>query len=128
MANKSASKALKINWEALREKVKATDKAVLKAVVNSVDGWTIFAPKHFLDNGLDAEIVKAFTKEIESDFSSPKGTIFDANNRPVQSVTGVYGLSLLEFIASTFGVDSWKSGRGFRANHLAEQLTALFDA
>lgn len=117
------NKMAEVNWEALRDKVKATDKGILAKVVNSVDGHTIYDPKHFTEAGLDTEIVAAFTKTLRSG-SSPKETIFGKDGRAVASMKGVYGLDLLEFIARTFGVNSWKLGRGSRACHLAEQLIA----
>ena len=110
------------NWESLREKVKATDKAVIVKVAQSIDGHTIYDPKHFTKAGLDEVIVKAFTKTLRSG-DSPKEIIY-TDGGPVSALTGVYGLALLEFIAGTFEIDSWKMGRGSRASHLAEQLTA----
>ena len=109
----------KTNWEKMRELVKATDKDTLKKAI-LVDGHTIYKPEKFLDAGLDASIVKAFTKIHESG-EHPKEQISTAAG-PVNVLEGVYGLSLLEFIAGCFGVDSWKMGRGSRAAHLAEQL------
>ena len=110
----------KVNWEQLREKVKATDGAVLKAVIRKIDGHTIYDPKAFLDEGLDPAIVAAFTKTQKSG-NHPKEQIY-VGNTVVAALKGVYGLDLLEFIARTFNVESWKLGRGSRAQHLAEQL------
>jgi hypothetical protein len=112
---------MKVNWEKLREKVLATDKEVLKKAIQ-VDGHTIYKPEKFLDAGLDASIVKAFTKKMESG-EHPKEKIY-VEGREVESLEGVYGLSVIEFVASCFDVDSWKSGRGSRADHLHEQLLA----
>jgi len=106
-------------WEKLRKLVKDTDKEILRQVV-SVDGHTIYDPQKFLDLGLDKVIVEAFTKKLRSG-DTPKEVIYQGD-REVASVTGVYGLELLEFIARVFDVDSWKMGRGSRAAHLTEQL------
>ena len=112
---------MKTNWEAVREKVKATDKETLKKVAMGCDGHTIFAPQHFLERGLDASIVTAFTKTLRSG-NHPKEQITSKDGQQVAAMTGVYGLEVIEFIACCFGVDSWKMGRGSRADHLCEQL------
>lgn len=117
------AKTKSVNWESLRDLVKATDKAVLTKIVTSVDGHTIYDPKHFTEHGLNASIVDAFTKTLRSG-NGPKATIFGKDGEVIASLKGVYGLEVLEFIARTFGVDSWKMGRGSRASHLAEQLVA----
>lgn len=109
----------KTNWEKIREKLKATDKAVLREAV-MVDGHTIYKPEKFLDAGLDAEIVTAFTKKLHSG-DHPKEQIY-VQGQEVESLTGVYGLDVLEFIASVFDVASWKMGRGSRAADLCGQL------
>lgn len=111
----------KLDWDKLREKLKATDKGILSRVVGSVDGWTIFDPKQFTELGLDPEIVEAFTKNHKSG-SHPKEQISVEGKGVVSSLKGVYGLELLQWIADVFGVSSWKMGRGFRAQHLQEQL------
>lgn len=112
-------KEVKVNWDALRETVRTTDKAVLTKVVQSTDGHTIYLPKHFTEAGLDQSIVVAFTKTLRS--GQGKEQIYKGGE-PVDTLTGIHGLQVLEFIAGCFGVDSWKMGRGSRAAHLAEQL------
>ena len=115
----------KKNYEALKEKVKSTSKDVLRQVVNSVDGHTIYAPKKFTDLGLDPEIVEAYTRVHESG-NHPKEMI-SAGNTVLPSLQGVYSLNLLQFIAGAYGVDSNKLGRGSRATDLAEQLCKLWE-
>lgn len=110
---------MKTNWVKLRATVAATDKEVLKKAI-LVDGHTIYKPEKFLDAGLDATVVKAFTKIHESG-SHPKEQI-STDAGPVNALEGVYGLAVLEFIAGVFDVSSWKMGRGSRAAHLVEQL------
>jgi hypothetical protein len=112
-------KTVKINWENLREKVKATDKEVLKKAI-MVDGHTIYDAKKFTDAGLDAEVVEAFVENMAS--GQGKEAIFDNAGNPVHSMKGVYGLSVLHFIAGCFDVTTWKMGRGSQAQHLIEQL------
>lgn len=108
-------------WNKLRDIITKTDKAILRKVVESINGHSIYPPEFFTEMGLDADVVMAFCEKIKSDFRDPKQTIYQ-NNEPVKSMTGVVGLSLLSFIAGCYGVDSYKMGRGSRANHLAEQL------
>jgi len=137
-----AKKVTKVDWEALRETVKNTDKAVLTKVVQSIDGHTIYEAKHFTEKGLDESVVNAFAKTLKSGKGQelpqspwpftivppgghgncPVWRVCDNNGVAVKSIKGVYGLDLLTFIANVFGVDSWKMGRGSRAQHLAEQL------
>jgi hypothetical protein len=111
------------NWEKAKAKLLATDKEVLKKAI-MVDGHTIYMPEKFTDAGLDASIVKLFTKIHESG-SHSKEQISTAAG-PVKALEGVYGLDLIEFIASCFDVTSWKMGRGSRAAHLAEQLVEIW--
>lgn len=110
----------KVNWEKVRETVKNTDKAVLREVIK-VDGHTIYDPSKFLDAGLDETVVKAFTKYHQSG-DHPKEQIWAKGGKQVEALAGVYGLDVIEFVASVFDVTSWKMGRGSRADHLAEQL------
>lgn len=119
MAKSTKVKTVKTDWEALRAKVVATDKEVLKKAI-MVDGHTIYDPSKFTDAGLDPAIVEAYTENMAS--GQGKEAIFDNDGNPVKSMKGVYGLNLLEFIASSFDVTSWKMGRGSRAHHLIEQL------
>ncbi len=116
-------KTVKINWENLREKVKATDKEILKKAI-LVDGHTIYDAKKFTDAGLDASVVEAFVENMDS--GQGKEAIFDNAGNPVHSMKGVYGLRVVEFIASCFDVTTWKMGRGSRAQHLQEQLMVLW--
>lgn len=109
----------KVNWEKIRATVMATDKAVLREAIK-VDGHTIYKPEKFLDAGLDATVVTAFTKYHQSG-EHPKEQIH-VGNKAVEALAGVYGLEVLEFIAGVFDVESWKMGRGSRAEHLCEQL------
>jgi hypothetical protein len=113
----------KLDWPAGRAKVQAADKAVLREALEGVDGHTLYSPQKFLEAGLDAEIVAAFTKVHRSAAGHGKETLYTDGGR-VDSLKGVYGLELLEFVAGCFGVDSWKMGRGFRAAHLLQQLLA----
>lgn len=110
---------MKKNWTKLRETVLATDKGVLRKAIE-VDGHTIYKPQKFIDAGMDKDFVAAFTKTMESG-DHPKEKIY-VQGKEVESLEGVYGLEVIEFIAGCFDVDSWKSGRGSRAGHLYEQL------
>lgn len=109
----------KVNWDKMRATVIGTDKEVLKKAI-CVDGHTIYEPEKFLDAGLDPAVVRVFTKKIRSG-DQPKEKLY-TEGVEVQSLNGVYGLELLEFIARCFDVNSWKMGRGSRAAHLVEQL------
>lgn len=110
---------MKMNWEKIRATVKATDKAVLREAIK-VDGHTIYDPAKFTDAGLDKSVVTAFTKKLQSGANYKEQIHVDG--KVVESLTGVHGLDVLEFIASVFDVSSWKMGRGSRAEHLCEQL------
>ena len=120
MKKKTTKKATKFDWDALREIVKNTDKQLLGNVCRSIDGHTIYDPKKFTEVGLDKNLVVAFTKVLCS--GTGKEQIYDSSGEAIEGLVGVYGLELLEFIARTFGVESWKMGRGSRAAHLNELL------
>ena len=80
-----------------------------------------FKPQVFLDVGLPREIVDHLTRTYESD-GSPKGTIF-VNGKPVKKLTGVYGLSLLRFLAGALGIEYADSmGRGSEARNIQAAL------
>ncbi len=111
----------KSKWEAMQEVVRKTPTNILLKVVRSVDGHTVYHPKQFLEMGLDAGVVKHFTRVYHSD-GSVKGDLFDHEGKIIPSLTGVSGLSLMEYLADCFGISTWKLGRGSGCQHLAEQL------
>ncbi len=112
------------DWAKLRQRVKDTDTKVLQDVIRGLEGHKLYAPERFLEAGLDAEIVEAFTEVHESGLDLKEQLFVDGV--PVNQLREVYGLQLLEFIASVFDVSSWKMGRCSRAFDLAEQLMEKF--
>jgi hypothetical protein len=117
---------MKTSWENVRELIRSTPKKVLKKVIKKIDGHTIYSAAHFTNLGLSEEIVAPFCKTNKSDGSDPKYQIFGKDGKLLRELEGVWGLRLLEFIASTFEVYSDKEGRGFRANDLIEKLKKKF--
>ena len=90
------------------------------------DGWTIFRPSAF--PMLPEGILAAYSHRYESDTSDHKSTIFGKDGEVLPAVEGIYGLSLVEGIASAYGIHSGKSGRGFRVQDCTRQLFDLLDA
>jgi len=117
---------MKTSWENVRELIRSTPKKVLKKVIKKIDGHTIYSAAHFTKLGLSEEIVVPFCKMNKSDGSDLKYQIFGKDGKLLRELEGVWGLRLLEFIATTFEVYSDKEGRGFRANDLIEKLKKKF--
>ncbi len=89
------------------------------------DGHSVLKPDAFTEAGLPAEVVEHVTREYRSD-GTPKGTLF-VNGRAVESLTGVYGLDLLRFLASALGVEYRPAlGRGFEATNIVSALRQHF--
>lgn len=113
-------KKKKTDWVAIANLIKGMDRKVLLESISDLDGHSLYKPQKF--SKLPPEVVEAFTETIESDTSDPKTTIFNDRGEALAYVHGIYGLRLVEFIAQTFGITSWKLGRGSRYYHLLEQL------
>jgi hypothetical protein len=106
--------------------VRETDPQVVLKVAGICDGHTIFDPKAFFDAGLHPDIVASVTITHRSDTSHPKSTIFK-EDRALTEVTGVYGLRLLEFLASALEIDYRRCmGRGFQASAIKQALHDYF--
>ena len=61
---------------------------------------------------------------LTSDYSSPKSTIFDKNGTPLESLTGIYNLSFLEWLADQLGVADYHicNGRGSQAQVIVQAI------
>ena len=106
----------------LVQMIRDTPGAVILKAVAICDGHSIFGPQAFVDAGLPEPVVRYFTSNHRSDPASHKGTIF-VGGRAVDHVTGVYGLSLLEFVAEALGVDYRRChGRGSQSSAIHQAL------
>lgn len=115
----------KKEYDKLIEQVRALPPEVILAAVRICDGHTIYLPKAFTDAGLPEAVVAHLTREYRSD-GSPKGTLF-VNGEAVKSLTGVYGLDLLRFLASSLDVEYRHAlGRGFEAQNIIAALQQRF--
>ena len=113
------------DYQKLVALIRQTDPQIILRVAGRCDGHTIFKPEAFTDLGLAPEIVEAFTHTHKSD-GSPKGSIF-VGGQAVQSLKGVYGLDLLEFLAQALDVKYRGClGRGFQAAAIQQALQAHF--
>lgn len=103
--------------------IRDTGPAVLWRIATMCDGHGIIDPQKLIEAGLDEQAVSYFTETLRSD-GTPKGTIF-VEGKPVESLDGVYGLRLLEAIASALDV-SYQSfmGRGYQAHAIQASLKA----
>lgn len=103
--------------------IRYTDPAVLWRITTMCDGHGIIDPRKLIEAGLDEQAVGYFTETLKSD-GTPKGTIF-VDGQPVESLDGVYGLRLLEAIASALDV-TYQSfmGRGYQAHAIQAALRA----
>lgn len=103
--------------ERLHQLVRETPKVALTKVVLSIDGQTIYSPVHFTKKGFSSEVVDHLLDRTVS-------TIFDMEGNFLREFRGVKGMTLLDFIASSFGVTSGKLALSKRVDHLVEQLVA----
>lgn len=91
------------------------------------NGHNIIKPHALLDAGLPVDVVEQVTVTHQSDGTS-KGTLY-VDGQPVEQLTGVHGLDMLEFMASALGVKYRQCmGRGFQASAIREALYQHFNA
>lgn len=96
---------------------------VLADVVEFCDGHSIVSPKAFTEVGVPAELVAHYETRHDSHPTDCSRQISDANDMPVDHVTGVYCLTILEEIGADLGLPgSFFYGRGSRARHLKSQI------
>lgn len=101
--------------------IRDTVPAVLWRVATMCDGHGIIAPRKLIEAGLAEDAVSYFTETLKSD-GTHKGTIF-VEGKPVKSLDGVYGLRLLEAIASALDVTYLSfMGRGYQARAIQAAL------
>lgn len=101
--------------------IRETPPDVLWQVAQMCDGHGIIDPRKLIEAGLPEQAVNYFTETLRSD-GTHKGTIF-VDGQPVDSLTGVYGLRLLEAIAAALDV-TYPSfmGRGYQARAIQSAL------
>ena len=106
-----------------------SDEQILKALdlING-DGHSIKYTRALIEVcGWPEELANAVSKEIESDTSDPKSTIFDKDGNIVEKCYGWYTLSVLMAIASALDVEYRGTiGRGFQARAIDEALREHF--
>lgn len=89
------------------------------------DGHTIFEPTFYAPHFSEDELRQAgLLTTLTSDYSSPKSTIFDKNGTPLESLTGIYNLSFLEWLADQLGVTDYRicNGRGSQAQAIVQAI------
>ena len=108
-------------FDTVQQLIRNTDPDLLWRIATICDGHGIIDPRQLVESGLPAEAVGYFTETLKSD-GTPKGTIF-VDGQPVESLDGVYGLRLLEAIASALDV-TYPScmGRGYQARAIQAAL------
>ena len=103
--------------------IREADPSVLWQVVTMCDGHGIIDPRKLIEAGLPEKAVAYFTETLKSD-GTHKGTVY-VDGQPVDKLTGVYGLRLLEAIADAHGVTYQRfMGRGFQAQAIHAALRA----
>lgn len=110
---------MKTDWKTVCENVKSMAPATIWDAIKIIDGHTIYDPSQF--DAFGPKIVKNFTQKLKSE-DNYKGQLHDNDGKEVDTLTGIYGLDLLEFIAGIFQVNTRKHGRGSRADDLLCQL------
>lgn len=113
----------KITLDTASRLIRETDPAVLWRVATMCDGHGIINPAALIEAGLPTKAVAYFTETLKCD-DTHKGTIF-VEGQPVDELAGVYGLRLLEGIASALGVTYQPfMGRGYQARAIQAALRA----
>jgi len=104
------------------------DPKIVLAAADNCDGHTIFEPKMLIDLGVPQELVDRCTQVYESNFDDPKYTISGPDGQPVEQLTGVYGLDVLESMVRDFDLKyEPKFGRGSQARVFQEILHKHLD-
>jgi len=97
-------------------------RAILR-IAAMCDGHNIIDPRSLIDAGLPEPLVDQLTVTHRSG-PDAKSTLYVAG-RPVESLTGVSGLNLLQLLALALGVTyPIKLGRGFQASAIKTALRA----
>ena len=104
------------------------DPKIVLAAADICDGHTIFNPEAFVEVGVPQSLIDRCTSTYKSDFSDPKYTISGADGNPVEEMSGIYGLDMLESMVRDFGLRcAVKFGRGFQARIYQEALHKYLD-
>lgn len=88
------------------------------------DGHSIFTPNFYKPYFTDEELA-GLTTTYKSDLSSHKSTIFDPNTGvPVESLTGIYNLTFLYWLAKQIGATDYRDcfGRGSQAQAIVDAI------
>lgn len=118
----TAKQRKRVRDKAIKDVQKAPLEVILKAA-GMCDGWTIFKPEAFAAVGLPDSVVKYTTRHHESDVSDPKSTISGPDGNVLDTVEGIYGLHLIEFMCLALGVPSSSAmGRGFRCQQMQASI------
>ena len=92
------------------------------------DGHTIFNPDFYAPHfGVDELRKAGLVQTFKSDTSSSKSTIFDTKTgSPIKSLSGVYNLSFLEWLARENGITNYAQcfGRGSQAQVIVQAISA----
>ena len=102
-------------WESL---TRDQQRQVLK--VFGHDGHSIYPASYLAEHGVPQEVIEVFAETHESD-GTLKGSI-ERGGVPVDSMAGVYGLTVLHSLAAYHHVTTDKMGRGFQASDLTNKL------
>jgi len=114
-------------YRRLADLARSMPPGAIRAAADLCDGHGIVRPEALVDAGLPVEVVAHLTRTHRSD-GSPKGTLF-VDGRPVESLTGVYGLDALRFLAAALGVEYRDAiGRGFEAQNIKAALAVHLSA
>lgn len=90
------------------------------------DGHTVWSADGLIGDGVSDYIIDAFTTVEKSD-GTWKGTIF-TDQGPVDTLRGVYGLTVIRSLAAHYGVTSHKFGRGSEARELTAGIRQHLEA
>jgi hypothetical protein len=91
------------------------------------DGHSVWKPE--LLDIFPTPLKARFIRDIESDTSDWKSTLYDNDGNVIESIKAFYGLTVLECICADLGLEVGSfMGRGFRAQAATEAIRRHFNA
>jgi len=103
-----------------------TSEQILK-VSGSCDGHTILITEKLIEDGLHKDVASYLHRRRWSDKSHYKSSLYDNDGRSVDFIEGIYGATLLYFIADNLNLEyESKMGRGSQAFAIRDAINKHF--
>ena len=104
--------------------IKSMSPEQILACVDICDGHTLFKPEVFIEAGFPEEAIPDIVEVYKSD-GTPKGSLYDETNKPVDEIKAIYDLDFLRQVAGILDVKyPDMMGRGFQARVIKQSIKA----